>query len=405
MSISTRDKANWMIHLLYIRGETDECLQLIENQLRMYNALCEYPLYIKGVIFRQQGNITKALQFFQAATALNPTNIINLKAVARCLFLLGRFRPALDVYQETERILQQKMENSTNVDNSSEDWEIYYNKGQCYQSMKLYRDAEDCYLKANDIMRHDSTYIALGKLYVLQENYYKAINVTLEALEHTPENSELLTFIGLLYLRMGDSYKAFEYLGNSLTHDPKNSKTILATGSVIQDHGDADVALAKYRIAAVQTPNSAPLWNNIGMAFFSKQKYIAAIACLKRALYLEPFEWIMAYNLGLVHIRTEQYASAYHYLSTCIQLKPNFAQAYAYLGLALSRLEDFTNACGAYEKVGFFILFFFLLFFSSVAFGHGEMIPRLRISFVMHHSVSRPLPYRTSVFSASCQTL
>lgn len=32
-----------------------------------------------------------------------------------------------------------------------------------------------------------------------------------------------------------------------------------------------DVALVKYRIAAVQTPNSPQLWNNIGMCFFGKQ--------------------------------------------------------------------------------------------------------------------------------------
>jgi hypothetical protein len=48
--------------------------------------------------------------------------------------------------------------------------------------------------------------------------------------------------------------------GNSLTHDPKNAKTILAAGSIIQDHSDMDVALIKYRVAAVQTPNSAQLW-------------------------------------------------------------------------------------------------------------------------------------------------
>jgi Bardet-Biedl syndrome 4 protein len=30
------------------------------------------------------------------------------------------------------------------------------------------------------------------------------------------------------------------------------------------------------------------------------QRYIAAIACLKKALYLGPFEWIISYNLGLV---------------------------------------------------------------------------------------------------------
>jgi Bardet-Biedl syndrome 4 protein len=33
-----------------------------------------------------------------------------------------------------------------------------------------------------------------------------------------------------------------------------------------------DVALVKYRIAAVNTPNSAQLWNNIGMCFFGKAK-------------------------------------------------------------------------------------------------------------------------------------
>jgi len=35
-----------------------------------------------------------------------------------------------------------------------------------------------------------------------------------------------------------------------------------------------------------------------GMCFFGKQRYVAAIACLKRALYLDPFEWIISYNLG-----------------------------------------------------------------------------------------------------------
>ena len=70
---------------------------------------------------------------------------------------------------------------------------------------------------------------------------------------------------------MGENYKAFDFLGNSLTHDPTNPKTILAAGSIIQDHSDMDVALVKYRVAALATPNSPQLWNNIGMCFFGKQ--------------------------------------------------------------------------------------------------------------------------------------
>lgn len=61
------------------------------------------------------------------------------------------------------------------------------------------------------------------------------------------------------------------------------------------------------------------------------QRYIAAIACLKKALYLGPFEWIISYNLGLVHLHTGQYASAFHYFSASINLKPDFAHSYMYL--------------------------------------------------------------------------
>lgn len=54
------------------------------------------------------------------------------------------------------------------------------------------------------------------------------------------------------------------------------------------------------------------------------QRYIAAIACLKRALYLGPFEWLISYNLGLAHLHTGQAASAFHYFSSAINLKPDF---------------------------------------------------------------------------------
>ena len=96
--------------------------------------------------------------------------------------------------------------------------------------------------------------------------------------------------------------------------------------------------------------SSVQVWNNVGLCFFGKQRYIAAIACLKRALYLGPFEWIVCYNLGLVHIHTEQYASAFNSFSAAINLKPSFAHTYMYLGITLARLGDFDNACHAYAR-------------------------------------------------------
>mmetsp|Transcript_10287 Transcript_10287/g.19430 ORF Transcript_10287/g.19430 Transcript_10287/m.19430 type:complete len:437 (+) Transcript_10287:32-1342(+) len=332
-----RTKRNGQIHQLYVRQEYTDCLKLIEIQLKECRGQCEYPIYVKALIRRQQGCIQESLQLFQAATCLNPHNISNLKQVGRSLYLLGKWKSAIEVYDEAQRI-------------GIDDWEVWHNKGLCHLYLKKYSHAIECFKQANSIQRHDSTYMQLGKVHTLQENYKAAIEIYLEALEFSPENPEILTTVGLLYLRLGDNYRAFDFLGNSLTHDPKNPKSILAAGSIIQDHNDMDVALVKYRIAAVATPNSAQLWNNIGMCFFGKGRNVAAIACLKRALYLDPFEWIISYNLGLVHLNQEQYASAFHYLSASINLKPGFASSYMYLGIILSRLDDFENACHAYEK-------------------------------------------------------
>lgn len=361
VSSTQRIKKNWLIHQLYIRQEFHECLKVIDAQLLECKGMCEYPIYVKALIRRQQGCIAESLQLFQAATVLNPHNVANLKQVGRSLYLSGKHKQAIDVYEEAQRI-------------GIDDWEVYHNKGLCLLYLKNYAKAIEDFKQANSIQRHDSTYMQLGKVYTLQENYEAAIEVYLEALEFSPENPDILTTVGLLYLRLGQNYRAFDFLGNSLTHDPKNPKSILAAGSIIQDHNDMDVALIKYRIAAVATPNSAQLWNNIGMCFLGKQRYVAAIACLKRALYLDPFEWIISYNLGLVHLNTDQYASAFHYLSASINLKPDFPSSYMYLGITLSRLDDFENACSAYEKaIRMESDHLFELNYSITLFNHNEL--------------------------------
>ena len=73
------------------------------------------------------------------------------------------------------------------------------------------------------------------------------------------------------------------------------------------------------------------------MCFFGKGKFVAAISCLKRAVYLTPFEWIVSYNLGVVHLTTGQYASAFHFFSTSINLKSDYNRSYTYLALALAK--------------------------------------------------------------------
>eukprot|EP00960_Hanusia_phi_P060554 764539-Hanusia_phi.AAC.8 len=190
-----------------------------------------------------------------------------------------------------------------------------------------------------------------------------------------------LTTVGLLYLRIGENFRAFDFLGNSLTHDPRNSKTILAAGqpeaALCFDppadpchrihhprslgHGRSTCQVSSCcgsdseLRTTVEQHRYVLLWkagqqssSSCFTSHFSIQRHVAAIACLKKALYLDPFEWIISYNLGLVHLHTgdaasreikrsrepaEQYASAFHYFSSSINLKPDFPSSYMFLFL------------------------------------------------------------------------
>ncbi|CAK9036173.1 unnamed protein product, partial [Durusdinium trenchii] len=112
---------------------------------------------------------------------------------------------------------------------------------------------------------------------------------------------------------------------------------------------------------------------------------------LKRALYLDPFEWIISYNLGLVHLNTGQFASAFHFFSASINLKPDFPSSYMYLAITLSRLDDFSNACSAYEKaIEMDSDHMFHLNFAITLFNHGELAEAKR-QFVLFNDLFQQL--------------
>ncbi|TRY95998.1 hypothetical protein DNTS_002159 [Danionella cerebrum] len=311
------ERRNWLIHLHYIRKDYETCKAIIKEQLHETQGMCEYAVYVQALIMRLEGKIQESLELFQSCAILNPKSSDNLKQVARSLFLLGKHKAAIEVYNEAARLNQK-------------DWEISHNLGVCYIYIKDFRS----------LNKHDLTYMMLGKTHLLEGDTEKAIEVYRSAVEFSPENTELLTTLGLLYMQLGKYQKAFEHLGNALTYDPNNFKT----------HGDYDVAMNKYRVAAYAVPESPPLWNNIGMCFFGKKKYVAAISCLKRAIYLSPFDWKILYNLGLVHLTMQQYASAFHFLSAAINLRPRMSELYMLLAVALTNLDDAENARRSYEQ-------------------------------------------------------
>lgn len=82
-TVSEKERRNWLIHQLYVRQDFKECLKVIEEQLEICKGLCEYAIYVKALILRQQGKIQESMNLFKACVAMNPKSPSNLKQVGR----------------------------------------------------------------------------------------------------------------------------------------------------------------------------------------------------------------------------------------------------------------------------------------------------------------------------------
>ncbi|CAF4657761.1 unnamed protein product [Rotaria sp. Silwood1] len=328
---SAIDKYNWLLHVMYGRGEYDRIQQFIRIQ-HQKNA---YMTYIQALVHRQEGRIVEALDLFQTCVVENPS-LINIKQVAKSLALLGRYRVAIDAYKEA-------------LTRANNDWEIFHNLGLCYTQLREFTEAKQYLLQALQVSEiQEASYLALGKIYMLEGERGEAEAIFERGARRNPESPTLFTQLGLLAFERAHYTKAFECFGTALTFCPTHTPAIMAACQVIQKHGDADVALSKYRIVYGRKPECAQVWNNIGMCFFSKKKFVAAVSCLKRANYLAPFELYILYNLALVHLYLQQNASAAIFLQSAIRINRKHAPSYALLGVALSKLDEPENALRAY---------------------------------------------------------
>ncbi|KAL2725763.1 Bardet-Biedl syndrome 4 protein [Vespula maculifrons] len=303
---------NWLLHRHYTRREYRICKILIEEELTKSNGHNEYANYLKGLILRKEGKVQDSLDSFQAAYKVNSSNVNNVKQIAKSLLMMGSHKRAVEAYLEADK---------TTV---LPDWDIHHSLGECY--------------------------VKLNQLQEAKKQFKRSIELTKNELPGNPESVTVSTELGLLYLRIGDIQRAFQQFGTTLAYASNCSKALLPVAYIMQKHCEYDVALSKYKIAAQLIPESSALWNNVGMCFYGKQKFVAAISCLKRAHYLNPLAFLPVYNLGIAFLTTGQPASAAIYLCAAVNAESKNPMPYLLLGLALKRLDDLEGSVKALDK-------------------------------------------------------
>jgi tetratricopeptide (TPR) repeat protein len=122
-----------------------------------------------------------------------------------------------------------------------------------------------------------------------------------------PENPEGFEMLGLCYSKMGRNDEGYQAYKQALEADAARYVSLVGMGSIGLERGQLDEAMDFFTKAYKTSPNSAVLWNNIGIAMTEKKKFLVAYCCFKRALFLDPFRWNFHTNLALLFIKKCKY--------------------------------------------------------------------------------------------------
>ena len=192
--------------------------------------------------YRQQGNIDKAIEEYQAILALDP----NANDARNNLGLLykekGRFAEAIAEYREALSVKPDFVE-------------AHYNLGVAYSAWGFPDSAEAAYKRA---IQHDGDHVEaynnLGVVYAIKSRYKEALEMYRKAIQIKPEYADTYNNLGILY-----SYQ-----------------------------GWFEQAIRQYEKAIQHKPEFVDALNNLGSAYAELEQYEKAISYFDRALRLNP---------------------------------------------------------------------------------------------------------------------
>ena len=335
------ESLNFLVHQYFIRNDFDSCFEVLSKYSKNKSGFeSPYSIIIKGLIARSGGRLSESLSLFKDCHAIyrysNDTSYI-LKEVGKTFYLLGKMSDSADIYNNV-------------LHKNKDDWDCYYHIGLIFLNKKKYEKAEEYINMALNLNPCKEVLIASGKIYLKKGNKDQAIQRFEDALKLSPDDNNLMSTLGSLYLKAKDYEKAIDYFNKVLEVDKKYSKSLLGLAAINQLNGKFEEAYELLSMGYSSNNNSAYLWNNLGMWFFAKEKKIFAATCLKRALYLAPFEWFISFNLGLVYLKNEQYVTAFVHMNTAANLSKNQPNVYLYLAIICSELNNDGNAKNCFER-------------------------------------------------------
>ena len=155
----------------------------------------------------------------------------------------------------------------------------------------------------------------------------EALQLCRHALTRYPEEAGAFHLMGVVHGMRGDHQGAAEHLRGAVALAPERVDYRRNLCRAYLQLGQAEQAEEMLRESVEQQPQSAPLWEMLGMVLAQQQKYEAALEAYQRAAQLAPQAPAVHFGLSELHRLLGNASESMAELRATLQLEPNHVPA------------------------------------------------------------------------------
>ena len=233
-------------------------------------------LYHIGAAYVQAGEVSKALEFFEAALRINPKNDLALYELGFFSDQTGDLQKSIDSYNRY-------------LDIDPFNYSIWFNLGITYNKAGNYTKAIEAYEFAYALNEdYNQTLFNIGNAHANEGNFKEAIKKYRDFLEIDPDNDDAYCYIGECYLNLEDYIKSEYYYQKAIKINQENDTAWFGIGLIMWVEKKWDESIVFIKKALNVDDTNSEYWLTLAKVYTDANKQEKAEKTFKYASRLEP---------------------------------------------------------------------------------------------------------------------
>ena len=275
-----------------------------------------YGSYLKGLMYAQDGNFSKALSELRRAKRLDPTSVAIRLKITNILIRLGELDAAERELKEAKKVDPESFDASLALI-------FLYSYTRNDEMLELeYQE----FLEKAHRSKPEDVRIAeyLGQFYFYKKRPADALEVYEGIVKSNPSHVDGVFWLGYLYEETGKRKEAISMWKKALKIDPTHALTLNSLGYIYAEQGiklnEAEEMIKK---ALEKEPENGAFLDSLGWVYYKKRDYKKAEAYLTKAIaqHKDP---VIYEHLGDLYLKLNRLEEVIRYYKEGLEYFPDY---------------------------------------------------------------------------------